>query len=285
MEILRVAILGWADAELQTPSGFLESCGSRETGSAGCGTGSLPTPEQRVAPVTDAVIRILTELWAETGSETVSEALGMLARGVVPAVLAEITTTLGEVRLEERVWCELLRFDARRSLILEERILVEHGVRATLDQLGSRLGVTRERVRQLERAISDEVERRLGKPENAGVRHLGRRAAAQIGEVSTHAHAAQVIAGLVAATSVFEDVYGPQRRALLFRLSGPYSNVAGLLWTESARERLRALERRVGSLHGDTIDEVGVATALRALGAADELHAQIMTHLGVRSRR
>jgi RNA polymerase sigma-32 factor len=52
----------------------------------------------------------------------------------------------------------------RERLIVEHRLLAEPEERLTLEDLGAELGVSRERVRQLENEIKQKLQRRLSKP-------------------------------------------------------------------------------------------------------------------------
>lgn len=72
----------------------------------------------------------------------------------------------------------LRRFPAREYAVISERIIE---CTATLEQLGSRFDVTRERIRQIEQRLSRRIRSFLSSPEGQGTRRLAQRVRADLG--------------------------------------------------------------------------------------------------------
>ena len=64
--------------------------------------------------------------------------------------------------VRERVAGAMERLDDRERTILNRRLLNEHGTKETLSELGKELGLSRERVRQLEQRVKGKLRRTLG---------------------------------------------------------------------------------------------------------------------------
>ncbi len=126
---------------------------------------SLGTSEERVREMTERMAGRDTSLDAPAFRDGNATALDALAdEGVAVDTLYASAERDAQVRHRLRaIWGEL---DARERLIVEERLLPgEDGV--TLADLGKRLGLSRERVRQLEERVKGKLRRVLARVEHA----------------------------------------------------------------------------------------------------------------------
>jgi hypothetical protein len=145
------------------------------------------------APNIEPDLRLISA-WGsrEMGLETLAEAFALLAthndappevahawRRVAERPLAAHAEDLSSAYDLDAALKRVLCFDSRLLGVLSER-LYPAGKRRTLDELGRELGVTRERVRQIEKSIQKDIERRLADPANAIVRRAATRLARQL---------------------------------------------------------------------------------------------------------
>jgi hypothetical protein len=175
-------------------------------------------------------------------------------------------------------WKEYLSLDARDAYVLRHRVLTGARKPTTLSALGEHLGVSRERVRQLEAKVVDRVIE--GAPPAILALAMGVRDA--VGEITTEcevAAAATQMAERTGDATVSGDL--DLRRDLLVHLAGPYVHRGGLWASEAASDQLDLSAARIRSLgHGDRADEI-VAAIARMTGA-DEHMDMLQGVLGVR---
>ncbi len=113
----------------------------------------------------------------------------------------------------------VLRCDARVREILERRVFA-HGQKRTLDDLGAALGITRERVRQIEKAAREEIDRRIADPANAVVARAAARLGRELGSCAAiECLRAPIRAALLPDGASTDDTL-PMR--VLLQLAGPY---------------------------------------------------------------
>jgi len=113
----------------------------------------------------------------------------------------------------------VLRCDARVREILEGRVFA-HGKKRTLDDLGDALGITRERVRQIEKAAREEIDRRIADPANAVVARAAARLDRELGSCAAiEGLRAPIQAALLPDGASTDDTL-PMR--VLLQLAGPY---------------------------------------------------------------
>lgn len=197
--------------------------------------------------------------FGELGLDTVGEALNALpSQEEVPSEISEAWERLslastrqlsGELAARYNLDAavkRVLAFDARIASILVGRVY-ETGRRRTLDELGGALGVTRERVRQIENGAREEIARRLDDPTNAVVRRaaarLGRElgACSRIGELPSPIRAALVRDETNPAsigTRVLLDLAGPYEVFDRWVVRAPAERLIG-----ATRELLEAASR------------------------------------------
>lgn len=110
------------------------------------------------------------------------------------------------------------KFDERSRAVLAERILSLDS-KPTLQELGSRFGLTRERIRQIETKITTKIEFRIAQRENRALREAGARLREQLGPVIRAER-------LDSLKQVFEACEAARERPLLLPLllwlAGPY---------------------------------------------------------------
>lgn len=159
-----------------------------------------------------------------------------------------------------------LSLDERRQEILSRRTLA-FGRRAILESLAEEFGVTRERVRQLEQGLTDDLAR--------WAHSWGWQA------VRWRAHSLARVAGLTAPEghhelrSLFADLHAPTNdadavvRSVHWRLAGPYSR-ADDGWLVRSEDELEGLRAQLASAAGEhgflTYDEaqgIGAAAGVR----------------------
>ena len=170
---------------------------------------------------------ILGSLWAR-GAGTLEEALevwqdvgptGETAEATRRLLAVDLKTLLGIDMTPEEAWAAVLAFPERQSRVLRDRILAAD-TKSTLDQLGQDLGVTRERVRQIERLVGQMLRARLETEAGTVLRHLAARLARRLGNVTDPAAESRLVEEAVTATSGWAEDSEP-RTELLRRLCGP----------------------------------------------------------------
>jgi hypothetical protein len=298
-DILATAILGWAELSEVTPAnghsgdrsiaGGLAVAGPGPTHSALASSDSHEEARPTRLPDLEDVLRCL---WLATGAETVDEALEDFAADRLPASLGERISILGRLRLEqvfdlptvdERTWATLLALPSRQRQIMELRVYAPRGMRATLDELGRRFDVSGSRIQQLESSVIETLAKRLEGSEGAAFRHLGRRAARQLGDATTRDTVDTVLTRLVEATSDGESNELGIRKAVLRELAGPLSEVGGVVVSARGLRRLKDLESRYsGAAPGEMLDRAAFDATIADLGADDPTRESILVHLGLR---
>lgn len=167
-------------------------------------------------------------------------------------------------------------FDEREDLILRDRILARAGRLSTLDELGSRLGVTRERVRQIEQRV---------------VKSLLKSAHGAVGRRSTSL-AARLGAAVPLGSTPFEDSLRWVIRDVdvsmaalgadvLLYLAGPYKEDDGWLIRSPDQGRLTAARSDLLSSvdEGDVLAPADVTKVLTSAGILEPLHERWIDHL------
>jgi hypothetical protein len=297
-EVLVVAILGWAELSwLTDANGRVATDAVVEENGARAPTadaherdaGSVDPPKP--SPMADLMIEagdLLRRVWEETGAETLEEAIDDLAafrvHGASGLGRLRLDQLLGMPAVDESSWESLLAMPYRERRIMELRTRRPAGQRETLDQLGRRFNLTRERIRQLEGRVHEALETRIAGPEGLAFRHLARRVMREIGDVSDPAAVDQLLTLAVANTSHDGNGELELRKAVLRDLAGPLIEIGGLLWSARGRERLEDLERHYSSAApGDALEERPLAAAMNELGGNADIRDRILDHLGLRA--
>ena len=215
--------------------------------------------------------------WAlsETGAVTLGEALSLL--GDMETALSE-WVNLAELPLRDltdfpahpyeflQTW--VFRLPDRERLIFERRVATPRKGRAPLQELGDELGLTRERVRQLEKIL-------LKKLRNFVASDAGRPIVWRLDTICR-------MVGFVAPADRVEELLAPLEgcqdySALFLKLAGPYFYSDGWLVLESA---LKADPTQSILDSADDFGCIDIATAgeaLRQWGLEDQLHLAWLT--------
>jgi hypothetical protein len=264
--------MSWMDAfasELEAPSGFDEEA-----------------PVSRWAALEEDAQHVLRWSWRELGAETLAEALARWGEVDAPEDVAEAAKRLDQVldvrTVNEPGWTQILDLPPAQLHILRQRIFPS-GRRATLSELGHELGVTHERVRQMETSVQRTVEQRLRGDSGEGVRHLAARLARRIGHVTDRARLAHLVAEAVAATSEAPAVDQGVRQGMLLSLCGSLSEEGGLLWSAEGRGRLHAVKEALrGVPVGGAVDRTVLEGLLASLLVPEDLHDAVREELDLR---
>lgn len=283
VEIIAAAVRAWAQAEaVDVPvleSGAIDRQRLAELVDE-LGTAAA-TPSQTInAPTSSPVqlpaaasLRRAQELLIELASESYrqgAENLGEALRLAATSNGAGAWQNLARLRLDdllglsdglEAAWERLLSFDERERRILEARTFAR-GRPLTLGELGEELGVTRERIRQLESRSRGEIERLAAERACLPVVHLAARVRGQLGSLVGEE---AVEAALRAAVPDASDAQ--LRRAVLLYLAGPYRYTDGF-WQRAneLQDLIAALRERADEPWSD--DEVD--RLLRSVEVAEE---------------
>lgn len=216
------------------------------------------------------------------GASTFGEALALARSGelssdawrqLMALRLDEVTGVAGDA---QRAWAALLTFDERELAILAGRVFTT-GRKLTLNELGEKLGITRERVRQLESRVKEAVHGRLqGDEKCAPIAHAAARLRRRLGPISTEREVELALREILDEEEPDRQV----REAVLLHLAGPYRLEAGFWQSASVLETVteQLMARRDEPLNADDIEELlaaaGVASqALDAVAGALPLHA------------
>ncbi len=147
-----------------------------------------------------------------------------------------IPTMLGLGETADAAWANLLRFDERERRILAGRVFPV-AAKLTLDELGRALDVTRERVRQIERHIKDQIESRITVGDScAPIEHAAAAVRRSVGTITSEKALQAALA-----EQVDDDAGDAElRRAVLRELAGPYRAKGGFWQRNDALESLKA---------------------------------------------
>lgn len=215
--------------------------------------------EERGASNLGELIDLLSEAPDEL-SWTVAE----LRRIELSSLSSHETRARFDVREQaRRLWN---RMDDRTKLILRRRWLDRE--RATLEELGKQLDVSRERVRQLEARLLDQLTEELPAP----VARLSARTRSSLGAVLLDGPPPEEAEELVA---VLRDAgAGSDAWALALLLAGPYSRRKKWWHREDSRDRLDELPNWLLEQCGDhgLIDAQEVHTELEQAGIMPRWH-------------
>jgi hypothetical protein len=288
-EIVRVLVSAWARCQIDGPSSGPEpgTTVDVEPNDGELASSESPDWGDLFVDVED----VLHAMWTELGARTVLEGLQRWPpRDVSDEVIGaferlrdlDIASVLGLRSANEQAWRELLNFEFRDRLILSERVFAD-GTPATLAVLGGRLGVTRERVRQLERKVREQVEKRITHaPGTFGIAHLASRVRREIGPVANVQAAREIIAHAVAETSASDEAELALRRRMLESLAGPYEIDRDLFLTPAAKALINRFRVEIGDLApGELVGLATVTAMLEGLGGSNELRGELLSRLGL----
>lgn len=283
-EIVRGALTAWAANEPVLDEGLPEV----ERGSVAQSSAAEPIEPPAVASPREYVaLRDLARAAYREGATTIGEAIALVASSVVQEPWDRLSVLPLPAMLDvdedlDVAWQALLRFDERERRILAGRVFPVAAKR-TLDELGRGLDITRERVRQLERRIKEQVEARLDAGDScAAIVHLASRLRRSIGTAVTDDAMTTALAERVDDQHEDADL----RRAVLRALAGPYQFEAGFWQREKVLAMLTTtlLERADEPLTSEDVEDLlasaGVAASARdAVSSALPLHAFDQRHL------
>jgi hypothetical protein len=185
---------------------------------------------------------------------------------------------LHDFSVPERLEELLQTFDERETLILQHRIVVPGRRLSTLDELGTRIGVTRERIRQIEQRVVKLLMRSSNGPIGRRAFSLGARlgSAVPLGSV-------QLETSLRWATRDFHASKLDLARSVLLFLAGPYKEDKEWLLRVPDEVRLQGtLALLLESVDKDNIlvpEEI--ERILNDAAILETLHEQWMDRLGV----
>lgn len=192
-------------------------------------------------------------------------------------------TQLANVRdnsqsLTEIVTDLLTVFDERELMVLRSRVLPVAAT-ATLEELGQRAGVTRERIRQIEKGLHKELIGRLDQPAFESIR----RRAARLREILGSAVPASALESMdpeLVPTFQAGDDQRAVTRELMLWVAGPYElRHNWLVLDRTLREKSKqALNRAVSDKQ--FLHAAKASTALSRLGIAEPHRSQWIDELG-----
>jgi hypothetical protein len=186
----------------------------------------------------------------------------------------EAFTDSASVELSPRLPEELIEdAETRTDILLRRR--VNRGRRPTLESVGDEIGVTRERVRQLEVNAAREIAERLGSPCFAPLRWRASDLADVLGP-AVPADSELLEAALAWATRGFDDPSSFLNEDLMLWIAGPYEPDSGWLVRKgvSLSELVAAFDTRLGE--GPILAEQEARSALDALGLDQTLLEPLM---------
>jgi hypothetical protein len=171
----------------------------------------------------------------------------------------------------------IAKFDERYLAVLSSRILA-FGEKATLQDLGTRFGLTRERIRQVEVIIEKKLAHRLSSSDNKDFRDASLRFQDQLGFVFP-AYRLETLQKLLSESEITRD--HTLLLPILVWSAGPYEQVGDFFVRAPAekivaqtRKAIRALTRR------GPIKAVEVREPLARLGINEEFHRRWILGLG-----
>lgn len=144
----------------------------------------------------------------------------------------------------ESDWLGYLTLDDRQSMVAKERIFAEGTNQKTLSDLAERLEITRERVRQIQKALTT----RLLEEAPAQIVHLASRLRRRVGDVTTREELRVAGAELVAASGKPTADEFSFRVEVLVRLAGPWVGRGPLLLSAKATAAVDRATAAVGLL-------------------------------------
>lgn len=228
----------------------LPGCGALTVLEILCVAEAVAASDPADLPGLNTLAPLLGELsaWAlaEHGATTLGDLVDRVATGDVPDELAAHVEALRSLELSSLTAPEatarydpveeaarLAPRDTRSRLIFHRRLLAEDP--ATLAELGDALGVTRERVRQLERRLREDFTDRLAGPLARLAADAGRELGAALRQGAPPEEASRLIG--VLRTAGWGDAAWPLTRFL----AGPYVRRRGWWVREDRLARLQAL--------------------------------------------
>lgn len=284
-------ILNWIDLEsLANPSGRSTS----EVGETAHRTNE-PPPDvpDHFAPLAEGVLDALRWLWSDCGARTLREAIHLWVTSAPPSALrATVDTALdldlgpliGAKEPSEDAWLALLDFDDRALSILAHRRFWEPVL--TLEELGRRFGVTRERIRQIEvRSLEDLTRRWDDDVRCAPLRHLAAMTRRAIGSIATIDDLASALSKAARDSSDAQSSASELalREGVLRSFLGPREEVAGMSLTEAAADTLRASRAMIDQMDtGALVSQDWFAERVAELGADCRFRPWIQEQLRLR---
>jgi len=211
VEIVEMLLIAWAQED--HPLGISSTQTGDDTPAS---TWPAPATVRAIADdEAEALADVLRWLWVHRGVSSFGEALANFpfqTVGDIPPELrasverlasSELVEALSLKRFQTEDWAWLLDFDDRGIQILEHRVFAERPL--TLDQLSIRFGVTRERIRQIESRLIEELDVRLTAGQAQGLHHLASRLRREAKGLMTPDRFGQLVDGLVLESGASQD--------------------------------------------------------------------------------
>lgn len=241
--------------------------------------------------ITDDAELLLRWSWENGGAVTLGDALEHWSTPDPPAEVKRAAERLAERRfapllglrdLDEDGWRTLLDFSQRERVVLERRVIpLDH--KPTLENVGVELGITRERVRQLESRVRDTMKSRLDGEAGAALRHLAARLVHELGPVADIGADVAACEAAVIATSADPIDDFELRRELLRQTCGPYVEIGALTWSPTARRKLDEVRYALNEIEaGGLVDDSTVDEVHAALAIAPERDDEVLAYLGLK---
>lgn len=261
-----------------------ETASDADAPGPGAAEAQEPTPEAVLAPRLAPLVPLLATVgaWAvvELGVRRIEEALALAASDEAPPEVREAVDllrsasfpTLPSPDVGGLIDALLASLPEARRVVFEARVLQPSG--GTLEAIGARLGVTRERVRQVEVAARHGVTQMLAEPRYRWLRWRVHRLRHELGGL--------VPAGHPFAREALDAALGPaateRQVAFLLWAAGPYDLRDGM-WVAEARRGAGADVRLLAAIPDEGLTDDELAAAFTEVGIPTVFRESVMAWL------
>ncbi len=288
LEVVIVLLETWASSR---PGHIVLPLGPEETD--GAASGSPISDSHGLELFVENLRSLLHWAWREGGAETVEDALNWWGTKTATDAIWATERGLREARLEELAdtspcdegtWQSVLDLEPRELRVLAGRILPAKPARSSLAALGEEMGLTRERIRQIESAVVKKLDAVLRSPQGEALAHLSARLVRTVGPITDETTLHDTGPALVQSSS---DDPGAEdldlRSALLLHLAGPYVDIGGVLLSPRTVDSFVALRDHLRSLPPGPLSDPELIAQVRShLDSREDLEPRIIELLGLR---
>jgi hypothetical protein len=231
---------------------------------------------------------ILEWLWERQGISSWAQLLeGIPGLDEAPEAIQIVASSFGRRPIAEALdlrpiaepdWLDYLSLDDRQLMIAKERIFADGTDQKTLSDLAERLEITRERVRQIQKALA----KRLIDEAPAQIVHLASRLRGRVGDVTTREELRATGSGLVAASGEPTSDQLLFRVEVLSRLAGPWVERGPLLLSAKAAEAVDRAIAAVGLLGSAQPADLVLANLNEEIRVGDRQLEELRSALSLR---